>query len=462
MAGSAPSLSAADAELLRSGATADPANQASMFAEQAARFPAPLELLGALLDRGVAFEHAGSRGPALVALCGGADAHELYLRDYRSRPCYAPARQAALEALIDRLLALGARVDARDDNGCSALWHALGWRSPAVVERLLAAGAPADDADSSGESLLLRALARSADEAEYCLFLLLEHGADPQRGKQESPLGRALRRGYGKCAKLLQQHGAKARGDDLVIAGRSGDAALLRRLLDSGVAADATDASGSTALSEAAGSGGQAAVDLLLRRGADPRHSNDLDTDALQRAAFAGDAELAERLRRAGVDPQRRNRYGQSAEDFALAGHQGELATQLRRPGRERPRADGWTRLMTAVGNACYYVDPAPVVATVRGLLTQGEDVNARHSEGDTALMVLLGSMSLTHVREHSPALDEVARLLLAHGADPRPRNRRGLSALDVAVRYGYRDIERQLRAALLQPQWQGAADVDP
>ncbi|MFH8342949.1 ankyrin repeat domain-containing protein [Streptomyces sp. AM6-12] len=89
------------------------------------------------------------------------------------------------------LLAGGADVGAADDAGWTPLHFAAQAQDPSAVEVLLAAGAAVDAADRHGDTPLWRAVFCSQGEGAT-IRLLLEAGADPDRGNGHGVSPRAL------------------------------------------------------------------------------------------------------------------------------------------------------------------------------------------------------------------------------------------------------------------------------
>ena len=165
-----------------------------------------------------------------------------------------------------------------------------------------------------------------------------------------------------------------ATGPEILEAVKASDHHTLSALIATGADVDAPQGDGATALHWAAYRTDGVAVDLLLNAGACVNVQNDLGATALWLAASGGDATIVTRLIEAGADP-------------GLALHTGE------------------TSLMAA--------SRAGATRAVRRLLDNGAAVNAReHERGQTALM-------WAAAQRHS----DVARLLLAYGADPHARS---------------------------------------
>lgn len=90
-------------------------------------------------------------------------------------PLHCATMSGSLET-IEKLLAAGARVDARSEDGTTPLHLACTYPRPHVVETLLAAGAAVDAVDAKGETALHHAMSAGAEPVEQ----LLRAGANPR------------------------------------------------------------------------------------------------------------------------------------------------------------------------------------------------------------------------------------------------------------------------------------------
>jgi ankyrin repeat protein len=152
-----------------------------------------------------------------------------------------------------------------------------------------------------------RALASAARAGRLeMLRLLLDAGADPNLGGagNQTALAAAVIHHQDAAVDLLLDRGAKAGGDP-----RSGvppllfalDVEIAERLLDAGAPVDARDARGGTALMGAVLIGDADLVDLLLERNADPDATDSAGRSALLYATILRFAALEERLLAAGA-----------------------------------------------------------------------------------------------------------------------------------------------------------------
>jgi len=109
-------------------------------------------------------------------------------------------------------------------------------------------------------------------------------------------------------------------------------------------------AAGHTQLTIASVKGEQQAIDVLLRRGADPNIPAQDNATALMYASWIGDVESVDRLLDAGADPNRMNVDGKTALMAASRNGQADVVELLLKKGAEpdQQTANGWTAIMYA------------------------------------------------------------------------------------------------------------------
>ena len=197
--------------------------------------------------------------------------------------------------------------------------------------------------------------------------------------------------------------------EELVEAATEGEAGRVRELLEQGVAPDARDEQGRSALSMACARGHTEIVQALLDHGADPDGAG-VDPSPARAACTVGGLEALRLLLAAGADPNAEAADGQSlligvflAEGTTRMPVYLELAGLLLEAGAEIDAADrdGVTALTRAV-----ILDRS---AAVRWLLAHAADANLGGSQG-------LGLLEIARVRGQ----EEIAQLLLAGGAVPK------------------------------------------
>lgn len=229
---------------------------------------------------------------------------------------------------------------------------------------------------------------------------------------------------------------------------------------------------GESVLYRAAKTGQMAILERLLEAGSDPNQRVAVNRTALMPASHYGHLEIVERLLEAGADPRAEADYGYETFDHALEGGHRDIMALLIRRWVEEPE---WTssqrdslRLVLAVingdgtdlaGGLASGLDPdqhnhtgyAPLPMAVRlderelvsMLLDVGADPNIGNDGDDEAL-----------------PLNQAARggnlaminLLLAAGAAPDRGNARGYTALMLAANYGHADLVPPLINAGARP----------
>jgi ankyrin repeat protein len=181
-------------------------------------------------------------------------------------------------AAVSQLLAEGAKVDARNDNGTTALLVATHANAVDAARVLIEAGADVNAKDRIDDSPYLYAGARGHLEI---LKLTLSHGAD---------------------LKSTNRYGGTA----LIPASERGHVETVRTLIEAGVDVDHVNNLNWTALLEAVilGNGGprhQQIVDLLVKAGADVNLADGNGVTPLQHARSAGYREIEKILSAAGA-----------------------------------------------------------------------------------------------------------------------------------------------------------------
>ncbi|XP_037085829.1 ankyrin repeat domain-containing protein 17-like [Pollicipes pollicipes] len=192
----------------------------------------------------------------------------------------------------------------------------------------------------------------------------------------------------------------------LAIACSRGNFELVCLLLDCNAVLEHTDAAGFTPLMMACGAGHPDIVQLLLYRGANPRHqsSSSLETPLLQ-ACFGGHHEVVRILIQMGVHLEQRNLYDNTPLMLAAArGSVGTIRLLLRAGVNINSRLSSRLDITPLMMAACHgHLD------VVRYLLRRGCDITAQMRGGKgTALTVAC-------LKGHA----DVVGLLLLYGANP-------------------------------------------
>ncbi|HEV2608067.1 MAG TPA: ankyrin repeat domain-containing protein [Xanthomonadaceae bacterium] len=368
----------------------------------------------------------------------------------------AQLREFALESDLDVfawLLAHGANAEAREPGHDNVLFALLdrGGSATGALQCLLDRAVSPAGAGGLARYLHACALGEASSLAQEQLALnLCERGADPFVASAGSP--------------------------PLHLAVRLGWVRLAERLLACGVAPDARDARGITALQLACTLGRESAVRLLVRAGASPelRTPNGetalgialaadrsdlvawldwrgwrlplrpLQPTDLPAAAMVGDAGAVRRLLDLGLPINTVDSQGCTALLRAAGGGQLVVVGMLLQRGADSTiaAATGATALTAAVSMRHPQI--------VEMLLAQGADVDRTLPGGITPLMLAAAL-----------GLPEMVSRLLTHGADLQRRDDRGLGVLHCAANYAFQAHDRQRVLALLDEVLLSGAEAD-
>jgi len=276
----------------------------------------------------------------------------------------APLRVAAghYPKLVPVLLAAGADPSLKDDRGQTPLAAAAGSGLSETVKMLLAAGADPNAADNDGTPPLSCAVV--ARDPAGTIKVLLAAKADPNGGSRNAPLLAAIRKPDIAAAELLLQAGAdpnrkglvdqdprdgngyadplwlavtmnqlplvqmllkfKADPNDSQIGGQSllfsalANTNILKTLLDAGAKVDprTRDEANLTPLGAAARQNLVAAVEVLLKHGADPNVRNSNGATPLHWATYGlADSKIFQLLLDGKADPNVRSSNGRTPLD---------------------------------------------------------------------------------------------------------------------------------------------------
>jgi len=402
--------------------------------------PAAVGALQALLRRAVSPAGAGGLARFLAACVTS---------DHAGR---------GLESLALDLLERGADPYANSPAGDPPLALAvrLGWLR--VVDRLVAYGVNLDARDSHGMTALHLAAALGRESA---LKSLIAQGADPEMraADGQTPLGVALSSGRRDLADWLDWRGWPLPGrplqpSDLPSAAIVGEVDAVRRLLDLGLPVDATDTQGCTALLRAAGGGHRAVVDLLLARGADPRVAARSGATPLSAAVSMRQVDIVERLLAAGAPLEQRLPGEVTVLMLAAALGLPDLVARLLTAGADVHASDaqGLAPLHCAALYGFTARERPRLVALLDTLLLAGAESDQPAAGGVTPLLLLLGARA-----EPGTACDEdvvIAGLerLLDETVSLDARDPRGFGPLHLAALHGLLQVVQRLLRAGANP----------
>ena len=333
------------------------------------------------------------------------------------------AVKAADAAAVEALLDAGADVGAAEPDGTTALHWAAHSDDLRLAARLLEAGAAADATTRYGIAPL--ALAATNGSAEM-LGLLLDAGADPNRasGEGETPLMTVARTGVAPAVEILLEHGAEVDA----VEGWRGQTALMW--------------AGSQDQPDAAGA--------LIAAGADVHARSGGGFTPLLFAAREGSLSALDVLLASGADPDDTLPNGTSALGMAVYNAQYEIAERLLAAGADPDaRGQGWTALHQVVWTRRPNLGrnpPFPVplgrldgLDMARILIAHGADPNlgqtAEPRDGNRNMLDRVGATPFLLAAKAADV--PMMRLLADLGADPSLTTANGATPMMAAAGVG-------------------------
>jgi len=298
------------------------------------------------------------------------------------------------------------------------------------VKRALDDGADIEAKDNNGWTALILA---SNEGNKEIVELLLDRGADVETTIKDSlvtALIIAIDRGHKEIKKLLLENGAdiEAKKNNgwtaLISASIQGDKEIVELLLENGADIEAKKNNGWTALISASIQGHKEIVELLLDRSADIEAKDNRGMTALIWASYKGNKEIAELLLDNGADIEAKYNRGMTALIWASDEGNKEIVELLLDNGAdiEAKDNDNWTALYWSVvkGN----------IEIVQLLVENGANIEAKNNNGWTALIFASYKGN-----------KEIVELLLDRGADIEAKSNNGLTALIFASYKGNKEI---------------------
>ncbi len=314
---------------------------------------------------------------------------------------------------------------------------------PRLLQRLIAHGVDLDARESHGMSALHLAAALAREEE---LKLLVAAGAAPDRraADGQTPLGVALASGRRDLADWLDWRGWRLprrplQASDVPAAAIVGDTDAVRRLLDIGMPVDAVDTQGCSALLRAAGGGHRALVELLLERGAQPGLAANTGATPLSAAVSMRQTEIVERLLQAGAGLEQRLPGEVTVLMLAAALGLPELVSRLLQAGADLHARDaqGLTPLHCAALYGFTARERPRLVALLDTLLLAGADPQLAANGGATSLLLLLGARAEPGTPSTEDVLLAGLERLLDEEVRLDARDQRGFGPLHLAALHG-------------------------
>ena len=322
---------------------------------------------------------------------------------------------------MERLLAAGAAVSARDSLGNSALHYAVQVQSTAAVKRLIAAGADLSVPDGAGNTPLHLAVAADLPDIAGSLLAagatrdrMNKAGWSPAMLSQRSDIpemlalfgGAPASRTGASLAQLaaLQANPGMRDWSLLAIAAWRGELDLVEALVKKGADVSAVDASGSSPLARAVTGKRQAVARYLIEQGADLHQSVD-GGSLLHEAIRQRDLDMVKLLAQQPALLDRPDGSGRSPLILALQREDWAAVEVLLEHGALPDGVDG------AGSTPLHLVTRNDNVDLARRLLAAGAALNIGDGAGRTPLWwaARSGSLPLVSMFLEAGALDAAA-----------------------------------------------------
>jgi ankyrin repeat protein len=376
-------------------------------------------------------------------------------------------------ALVEKLIAAGAKVNTKNQYGSSPMSEAAVVGNIEVMKRLLAAGADAESANADGQTALMIVSRTSNVEAAR---LLLKRGAAVnvrEKWRQQSPLMWAAAEGQPAMVKLLLEHRAEfnARSREnqwerqvtaeprmqarpsggftpLLYAARRGCAECARLLLKAGADANLADPDGVSPLLLATLNLNFDTAALLVKHGAELDKWDLWGRSPLYAAVDMNTLPTGGRADRPSLD---RVTALELVAMLLEAGANPNLQLKLFPPYRSLRDDRGADGLLTVGTTPLLRAAKAGDLPAMKLLIAHGARVDLPTASGITPLMAAAGNGSAgldTRGRYKSePQSIEAVEMLLAAGANVDARDRNGQTALHGAAGWGWNGVVKALAA---------------
>jgi|GEM_PF-1673518 len=364
-------------------------------------------------DIGGALMNAAGKGHIDVVELLIAKGADVNAKDQEGETALIFAASRGQKDVVELLIAKGADVNAKSEDGRTALMMAASGGYIDVVELLIAKGADVKAQDNSGQNAYARAKRYGRKDVEIFLLRVQKDLKAPQAVKDIITFART---GDLEKVKAAFEKGGKAEFTDatgltpLMYAAFSGHGPVVNYLLAKKANANAHDKNGLTVLMYAVFSGKKEVVELLLKNGAKVNSTDRKSETALMKAADLGQDDIIELLigNGATVDLKDKN-YNTALTRATVSGHTGTVTLLLGKGAN------------SSINNKLLVAVIKGDIIEAEKALTDGADINAKDSDNNTILMwaTLAG---------HTGIVEK----LIKKGADPDLENNRRETALDL------------------------------
>ena len=344
--------------------------------------------------------------------------------------------------MVECLIQNGADVNAKGEDGATALHAAAFLGQYQVAKILIQNGADVNARNNDGETVISGTMA----DWETTKFIagILQLKLD--REKVET--------GRDQTASFLRQQGAKAEfadptGNDIWTMAGAGNVQAVKEHLAKGIDVDAKNKDGATALHIASLLGQYEIAELLIQRGADVNIKGNDGATALHAAVFLGQYREAKLLLENGVNANTRKNDGATAIDVLnLDWRTTQFFAQMLQIRVDREKVEGGrNRIKKLLGQKDNPSDrPAFVGQSIHEAVVAGNlEAIKQHIDAKTDLNQKDPNpegkkASALHLAAIFGQL-EITEALIKAGADPNQRDKDGSTTVHAAAFFGYDKI---------------------
>ena len=348
--------------------------------------------------------------------------------------------------MVEFLIQNGADVNAKGEDGGTALHAAAFLGQYTVTKLLIQNGADVNARNNDGETVISGTMA----DWETTKFIagMLQLKLDRER----------VENGRDQIVELLRQNGSEAEfsdptGNDIWTMAGAGNVQAVKEHLAKGIDVDAKNKDGSTALHIASLLGQYEVAELLIQKGADVNTKGNDGATSLHAAAFLGQYREAKLLLENGVNANTRKNDGATAIDVLnLDWRTTQFFAQMLQIRVDREKVEGGrNRIKKLLGQKVASLDnqsdrPAFVGQSIHEAVVTGNlEVIKQHVDAKTDLNQKDPSpegkkASALHLAAIFGQL-EIAEALIKAGADPNQRDKDGSTTVHAAAFFGHDKI---------------------